>query len=73
VSQTVRILALLRERPEGITALDALAEVGCFRLAARIKDLRDAGKPIVSRDEALPNGKHVARYVLVEPQPSLWP
>lgn len=31
---------------KAITALEALDKFGCFRLAARIRDLRDAGVPI---------------------------
>ena len=71
MSQCDRILELLLARPEGITALDALEHVGCFRLAARIKDLRDAGNPIESHDVTLPNGKRISRYVYVG-QPVLW-
>lgn len=40
------VLRLLRQHPEGITALDALREVGTMRLAARIFDLRRAGHAI---------------------------
>lgn len=65
MSQTDRILGLLHSRPEGITAVDALEIVGSFRLAARIKELREAGNEIVTREETLPNGKRIARYVLI--------
>ena len=70
MTQTETILRLLQERPEGITAIDALNEAGSFRLAARISDLKAAGHRIDSEMETLPNGKHVKRYRLVEP--TLW-
>lgn len=69
------ILALLRQRPEGITPLEALNMVGSFRLAARIKDLRDQGFDIETVLETTPSGKRVARYRLhevVAGQSSLW-
>jgi hypothetical protein len=68
---TRRILALLITRPEGVTPLDALTEAGCFRLAARVHELRAEGFEIASRTIATPNGAHISRYVLI--QPSLWP
>ena len=70
MTQTEAIYRLLRERPDGITAIDALDEAGCFRLAARISDLRDQGHVITSVMVTLPNGKRVARYTLTEP--TLW-
>jgi len=70
MTQTDMILRLLTERPEGITAMDALREAGSFRLAARIADLRAAGNRIDSEMVTLDNGKRVARYRLVEP--TLW-
>lgn len=68
-TQTDELLALLRERPEGITPLEALEEIGTMRLAARVYDLRAMGYRI--RDETVPvrarNGRraHVKRYRLV--------
>jgi len=47
-----------------LTAMDALQLFGCFRLASRINDLRQAGHDIETTDIALPNGKHVAQYTL---------
>ena len=70
-TQVQCVLTLLRERPDGITAMDALQECGCMRLAARIADLRFERHDIVSEMERLPNGKRVARYRLI--QPTLWP
>ena len=51
----------------GITPLEALNKFGCFRLGARIADLKKMGLPIDSnmvRDEV--TGKRYARYTLVE-------
>ena len=45
-----------------ITQLEALNQVGCFRLAARIADLRDKGLNVVTDMVTLDNGKRVARY-----------
>ena len=48
-------------RGYGITPLQALEKWGCMRLSARIKELRDAGFPIVT-EVAKQNGKTFARY-----------
>jgi hypothetical protein len=47
-----------------ITQLEALTQFGCFRLAARIADLRDKGLNVVTDMVTLENGKRVARYFL---------
>lgn len=47
---------------ETITPLDALNRFGCFRLGARIWDLRNAGMNIVNEWCTLKNGKKVAAY-----------
>jgi hypothetical protein len=47
-----------------LTALDALDLFGCFRLASRINDLRQAGNDIETADITLPNGKTIAQYSL---------
>ncbi len=62
MSQLTSILAHLKRKP--ITAIDAL-EYGCFRLAARIKDLRDKGHPIFSQT-VRQNGKQFAKYYLLK-------
>lgn len=62
-TQTQWVLQRLRLGP--LTALEALDGCGCFRLAARIRDLRDAGHPIETRHRTLPNGKTVAVYQLM--------
>lgn len=71
MTQTDAIFRMLRDRPEGITALDALNECGSFRLAARISDLRDDGHDIRTVTETTPHGKRIARYVLI-PKDTLW-
>jgi hypothetical protein len=45
-----------------ITQLEALTQFGCFRLAARVADLRDKGLNVVTDMVTLENGKRVARY-----------
>jgi hypothetical protein len=52
---------LLSGKP--ITPLDALQKYGCFRLAARIDELRKAGLDIETLTEKR-NGKQYASYVL---------
>ena len=69
MTQAQEILALLRSRGDrGITPMDALEEVGTFRLAARIHDLRAEGYNITSTPQMTPTGKTVARYRLIEPK-----
>ena len=63
MKQTEHVLKLLKERPQGLTAMDALNEVGTMRLAARVKELRDQGYVIISTLEKR-NGKKFARYRL---------
>ena len=62
MSQATDILTALKEG-RMLTPIDALQEFGCFRLAARIKDLRDSGYDI--RTEEVKEGtKTFARYYL---------
>lgn len=49
-----------------LTPLDALNEFGCFRLAARVADLRREGMDIECVTETK-NGKRYARYFLRRP------
>lgn len=63
-SQTQWILDQLKRGP--LTAMDALNGCGCFRLAARIKDLREAGHHIQTENRTLDNGKSIAAYHLIE-------
>lgn len=62
-SQSSRILTYLRSG-KTLTAVEALQRFGCFRLAARVRDLRDEGHQIQATRVELPNGKHVAKYRL---------
>lgn len=46
--------------------MDALDGCGCFRLAARIADLRQAGHHIETENRTLANNKTIAVYHLKE-------
>ena len=48
-----------------ITQLDALNMFGCFRLAARISNIREEGFDIVT-DMVTLNDKRVAKYYLMK-------
>ena len=69
MTQTEKILTYMRDYGS-ITPLDALAEFGCMRLAARIADIRATGIPITSTMEISKNryGETVrySRYKLEE-------
>jgi len=45
-----------------LTPIDALNKFGCFRLAARIADLRNEGMNIVTKTIKLENNKQIAQY-----------
>ena len=45
-----------------LTPIDALNKFGCFRLAARIADLRNEGLNIVTNTIKLENKKQIAQY-----------
>jgi hypothetical protein len=45
-----------------LTPIDALNKFGCFRLAARIADLRNDGMNIVTNTIKLENNKQIAQY-----------
>jgi hypothetical protein len=64
MTQAEWILAALKKGP--VSALDALNGCNCFRLAARIKDLRDAGHEIETENRTLANNKTIAVYHLKE-------
>ncbi len=49
MTQCEQILNHLRSKGP-LTPIDALNELGCFRLAARVKDLRDQGYKIQRRN-----------------------
>ena len=61
MSQIARIKAALLDG-ESLTPIDALARFGCFRLGARIYDLRQAGLPIESERHQVDAETTVARY-----------
>lgn len=61
MSQETRILNYLKTA-RAITPLQALDKFGCFRLAARIHDLRAKGYEIETEEV---RGKPYARYRLV--------
>ena len=62
LTHEAQLLRHLREH-NSITPMEALEEFGCYRLAARIYDLRVAGHPIhtvmITHD-----GSRYARYIL---------
>lgn len=55
-----------------LTPLDALHAFGCFRLSARIYDLKQAGWPIQCERVTLENEKVVAEYSMTTNR-SEWP
>lgn len=61
-SQTQAIAAHFRAG-RSITALAALRLYGCFRLAARVYELRQAGWAIQARAKVI-GGKRVAEYCI---------
>lgn len=62
MTQTEQILQRLKTG-RTLTPVDALNDFGCFRLAARVKDLRDQGHDVVTIRRQ--NGeKFYAEYVL---------
>jgi hypothetical protein len=62
MTQSEWILNQLKQAP--LTPMQALAGCGCFRLAARIKELRQQGNDIKTKTLILPSGKIVAQYIL---------
>ena len=60
-TQAGRILAHLRAGNR-LTALEALEKFGCFRLAARIHELRREGWNVQERTVETRGGKRVAEY-----------
>lgn len=62
MTQEQWILGALKKKKK-LTALDALKGCGCFRLAARISDLRKQGHNITTESISA-GGKVYARYRL---------
>jgi ribosomal protein S13 len=63
VSQEVMILQHLKDNGS-ITPLEALQQIGCYRLAARIMELRVKGHQIKTKFQQK-NGKRFAVYQLI--------
>lgn len=65
-AKTAQATLILRALAQGhkLTAVDALMKFDCFRLAARISDLRNEGYDIRTRMIQLDTGKKVAQYFL---------
>lgn len=62
--QSEQVRFYLKTHPEGMTQMQALDEFRCFRLAARINDLRNQGEHIQTIMENR-NNKRYARYILI--------
>jgi hypothetical protein len=63
MSQNKQIAEYLNKGKK-LTTLDALTKFGCFRLAARISDLRNDGMNIATKIITLENKKQIAQYSL---------
>lgn len=63
MSQTTAILETL-QRGESLTALDALRQHGCLRLAGRVWELRNMGYNVTAKLVDVGGGKRVAEYRL---------
>jgi hypothetical protein len=61
MSQTKQIANYLNKGRK-LTPIQALNKFGCFRLAARISDLRNDGMNISTKIIKLDNRKQVAQY-----------
>lgn len=65
MTQSEAILEHLKSG-KSLTPIDALNLFGCFRLGARILDLKKEGHNIVT-EIVHENGKHFARYFIPKP------
>lgn len=63
-TQNQKIEQLLR-KGQSITALQALRKFNCFRLAARISDLKNNGMLIKTDKVRIKKGTSIARYSLI--------
>ena len=63
-SQNTRILDYLKSGKK-LTPIVALQKFGCFRLSARILDLRKEGHPIIT-ENVTKKGKTFAEYRIVK-------
>ena len=64
-TQTKQIKADL-DSGKTITAIDALLNYNCFRLSARIRDLKDLGYPVDKTMIQVESGKYIAQYFKVK-------
>lgn len=71
MTQNKQILNYLKTG-KSITPLEALYEFGCFRLSARIFDLKKDGWPITCDRLDVGDDKMVGHYTLVNDR-DLWP
>ena len=62
MSQTLQILEYMKAHGS-ITPLEALENIGCFRLGARIWELKDMGFPVAGTMVS-ENGKRFKRYYM---------
>lgn len=69
--QNLMVLTWLKSGRE-LTPLDALNTFGCFRLSARIYDLRKDGWPIECERRAVTNDKVIGVYRMTTEE-SQWP
>lgn len=67
MSQTDLILEYLLNGGK-LTALDALDKFGCFRLGARIWDIRSMGYEVDKQTIVTPGGARIAVYSIKEEQ-----
>lgn len=68
MSQTADILSYIQKKGS-ITPLEALQQLGCFRLGARVWDLRASGVPI-EKEMVEENGKRFAKYYMKKSRPA---
>lgn len=64
MNQTTQIANYL-QKGKTLTPIEALNKFGCFRLAARISDLRNDGMLIKTTIVKLKNKKQVAQYSII--------
>ena len=50
-TQTQKIIKYLLRHPKGITQADAIQRFGCYRLSARIFDIKEAGYNVTTTIE----------------------
>lgn len=71
MTQNAQVLAWLKQG-KTLTPLDALTHFDCFRLSARIYELKEQGWPIECDRRTTWSGKVVGHYTLVKDKDQ-WP